>query len=105
AMSMDPNETDRARGTTYAQQALEGLHKHATQGPWPKTVPAGGGRISHYTLVKQAPNTPPLPANAKSPLDGLKLPEQIAARIVAPTIDGKPLTDFMDRRLEVPVAL
>jgi len=103
--TIDPNEMDPVRGTTYAQQALAGLQKHATQGPWPKTVPAGGGRISHYTLVKQAPNVPALPANAKTPLEGLKLPEQIASHMVAPTIDGKPLTEFIDRRLEVLVSL
>src|SRR5689334_24364587 len=68
--TIDPNETDPARGTTYAQQALAGLQKHATQGPWPRAIPAGGGRISHYTLVKQAPNAPALPAGAKTPLDG-----------------------------------
>jgi LmbE family N-acetylglucosaminyl deacetylase len=103
--TIDPNETDPARGTTYAQQALAGLQKHATQGPWPKSVPAGGGRPNRYMLVKQAPNTPALPANAKTPLDGLKLPEQIAEHLVAPTIDGKPLTEFIERRLEVLVAL
>ena len=103
--TIDPNETDPVRGTTYAQQALAGLQKHATQGPWPKTVPAGGGRISRYTLVKQAPNAPALSADAKTPLDGLKLPEQLSARLVAPTIEGKPLTEFVDRRLEVLVAL
>ena len=103
--AIDPNETDPARGTTYAQQALAGLQKHATQGPWPKTVPPGGGRISRYTLVKQAPNSPALPADAKTPLDGLKLPEQLSARLVAPTIEGKRLTDFVDRRLEILVAL
>lgn len=103
--TIDPNENDPVRGTTYAQQALAGLQKHATQGPWPKTVPAGGGRISRYTLVKQAPNSPALPANAKTPLDGLVLPEQLAAGFVAPTIEGKPLTEYADRRLEVLVAL
>jgi len=103
--TIDPNDNDPVRGTTYAQQALAGLQKHATQGPWPKTVPAGGGRISRYALVKQAPNTPALPANAKSPLEGLVLPEQLASRFVAPTIEGKPLTDYVDRRLEVLVAL
>jgi LmbE family N-acetylglucosaminyl deacetylase len=103
--AIDPNETDPVRGTTYAQQALAALQKHATQGPWPKTVPAGGGRVSRYTLVKQAPNAPPLPADAKSPLDGLKLPEAVSARLVAPTIEGKPLTEFVDRRLEVLVSL
>src|SRR6185295_14504592 len=74
-ITLDPNETDPVRGTTYAQQALSGLHKHATQGPWPKTVPAGGARPIRYALVKQGPTTPPLPANAKTPIDGLTLPE------------------------------
>ncbi|HSD46720.1 MAG TPA: PIG-L family deacetylase, partial [Pyrinomonadaceae bacterium] len=103
--TIDPNEKDPVRGTTYAQQALAGLQKHASQGPWPKTVPAGGGRISRYALVKQAANAPALPADAKTPLDGLQLPEQIASRLVAPTIEGKSLTEFSDRRLEVLVAL
>src|ERR1041385_9182418 len=43
-VTLDPNEMDLVRGVTYAQQALAGLQKHATQGPWPKTVPAGGAR-------------------------------------------------------------
>jgi LmbE family N-acetylglucosaminyl deacetylase len=103
--AIDPNETDPVRGTTYAQQALAALQKHATQGPWPKTVPAGGGRVSRYTLVKQAPNAPRLPPDAKTPLDGLKLPAAMSARFVAPTIEGKPLTEFVDRRLEVLVSL
>ncbi|HEX5889638.1 MAG TPA: PIG-L family deacetylase [Pyrinomonadaceae bacterium] len=103
--TIDPNESDPVRGMTYAQQALAGLQKHATQGPWPKTVPAGGGRISRYALVKQAANSPALPANAKTPIDGLVLPEQLAARFVSPTIEGKPLTEYADRRLEVLVAL
>src|SRR5215213_9836329 len=69
SITIDPNETDPVRGSTYAQQALSGLHKHATQGPWPKTVPAGGARPNRYSLAKQAPNAPPLPANAKTPID------------------------------------
>jgi LmbE family N-acetylglucosaminyl deacetylase len=104
-VTLDPNETDAVRGTTYAQQALEGLHKHATQGPWPKTVPAGGARPIRYSLVKQAPNSPALPANAKTPVDGLVLPEAVAAKLAAPTIESKPLTEFIDRRLEVLVSL
>src|SRR4029079_2372513 len=31
--TIDPNEMDPVRGLTYAQQALLGLQKHATQGP------------------------------------------------------------------------
>ena len=104
-VTLDPNEMDPVRGTTYAQQALEGLHKHATQGPWPKTVPAGGARPIRYSIVKQAANSPALPANAKTPVDGLVLPEAIAAKLAAPTIENKPMTEFVDRRLELLVAL
>lgn len=104
-VTLDPNETDPVRGMTYAQQALLGLHKHATQGPWPKRVPASGARAIRYGLVKQAPSAAPLPANAKTPVDGLQLPEAIASKFVAPTIEGKPQTEFLDRRLEVLVSL
>lgn len=104
-VTLDPNETDPVRGMTYAQQALAGLHKHATQGPWPRTVPAGGARPIRYGLVKQAPSAAPLPANAKTPLDGLTLPAAVASKLVAPQIEGKPLSEFLDRRLELLVSL
>ena len=104
-VTLDPNETDPVRGITYAQQALEGLHKHATQGPWPKTVPAGGARPIRYGLVKQAASAAPLPANAKTPLDGLSLPAAEAEKLTPPTIENKPLTEFLDRRLELLVSL
>jgi LmbE family N-acetylglucosaminyl deacetylase len=52
-ISIDPNENDPVRGTTFAQQALSGLQKHATQGPWPKTVPASGARVIRYSLVNK----------------------------------------------------
>lgn len=104
-ITIDPNETDPVRGVTYAQQALSGLQKHATQGPWPKTVPPSGARIIRYSLVKQVPSAGPLPENAKTPVDGLRLPETVAAKLAAPTIDDKRLTDALDRRLELLVAL
>lgn len=104
-VTLDPNETDPVRGTTYAQQALAGLHKHATQGPWPKTVPAGGARPIRYALVKSASSAAALPANAKTPIDGLSLPEAVAAKLTPPTIESKPLTEFLDRRLELLVSL
>jgi len=104
-VTLDPNETDPARGTTYAQQALAGLHKHATQGPWPTTVPAGGARPIRYALARSAASAPALPANAKTPLDGLSLPAAVAEKLAAPTIEGKPLTEFLDRRLELLVSL
>ena len=104
-ITIDPNEKDPVRGVTYAQQALSGLHKHATQGPWPRTVPPGGARTIRYSIVRQATSAAPLPENAKTPVDGLRLPETVAAKLVAPTIDDKPLTDALDRRLELLVAL
>ncbi len=104
-VTLDPNETDPVRGTTYAQQALAGLHKHATQGPWPRTVPAGGARPIRYSLARSAPSAAPLPENAKTPLDGLSLPEAVASKLAAPAIEGKPLTEFLDRRLELLVSL
>ncbi|HKR12788.1 MAG TPA: PIG-L family deacetylase [Pyrinomonadaceae bacterium] len=104
-VTIDPNEMDPVRGVTYAQQALAGLQKHATQGPWPRTIPASGARVIRYNLVRQVTTAAPMPPDAKTPLDGLRLPEPIATRFVAPTIDGKPLTEFLDRRLETLVAL
>ncbi len=103
--TIDPNELDPVRGVTYAQQALSGLQKHATQGPWPKTVSPNGARIVRYSLVRQVPSAAPLPDDAKTPIDGLRLPESINARLVAPTIDGKPLTEFLDKRGEILVSL
>lgn len=103
--TIDPNETDPIRNTTYAQQALAGLQKHATQGPWPKTVSPNGARIIRYNLVRQLPSAGAFPADAKTPIDGLRLPEAIAAGFVAPTIDNKPLTEFLDKREEVVASL
>ena len=104
-VTLDPNETDPVRGMTYAQQALAGLHKHATQGPWPRTVPAGGARPIRYALTRSASSAPALPANAKTPLDGLSLPAAVAEKLAPPMIEGKPMSEFLDRRLEVLVSL
>src|SRR5215210_4304905 len=84
-VTLDPNEMDPVRGVTFAQQALSGLQKHATQGPWPRTVPAGGARPIRYSLVRQVQSATPLPANAKTPLDGLRLPDAVASAFTAPT--------------------
>src|SRR4030095_15363963 len=103
--TIDPNEVDPIRGTTYAQQALAGLQKHATQGPWPKTISPNGARIIRYNLVRQVQYAPALPPDAKTPIDGLVLPESIRTGFVAPTIDNKPLTEFIDKHYEVLVSL
>src|SRR6266498_883491 len=37
-VTIDPNELDPVRGTSFAEQALAALQQHATQGPWPKSM-------------------------------------------------------------------
>ena len=105
AVTIDPNELDPIRGITFAEQALAALQKHATQGPWPKAISPSGGRISRYNLVRSAEGAAPLPADAKTVLDGLRLPETISSKLRPPTIDSKPLTAFVENRGEVLVAL
>lgn len=81
-VSIDPNERDTVRGLTYAEQALRALQQHASQGPWPKVVPAGGGTIRRYRLVRAAANAALLPANAPSLLSGMSLPPELAAELM-----------------------
>ena len=104
-VSVDPNERDPIRGTTYAQQALAALRQHATQGPWPKTVSPNGARVIRYNLVRQVQTAGALPPDAKTVFDGLHLPELVSSSLIAPTIDNKPLTEFVDQRGEVLVSL
>lgn len=104
-VTIDPNEMDSLRGMTYAQQALLGLQQHATQGPWPRTIPATGGRISRYGLVRSAASAAPLPADAKTPYEGLQLPEAIRLRLVAPTLDEKPLAGYAGNPAEILISL
>src|SRR5216683_1336280 len=46
-VTVDPNEGDPIRGTSFAEQALSALQKHATQGPWPKSVAQMAARFSN----------------------------------------------------------
>ena len=103
-VTIDPNEQDPVRGTTYAEQALAALQKHATQGPWPKTVAdmarfrnSADGKLPmiRYRLTREVNGAAQLPADSHNVLDGLRLPEKIAAQLAPPTIDGRPLTDFV----------
>jgi LmbE family N-acetylglucosaminyl deacetylase len=99
-VTIDPNERDPVRGTIYAEQALAALQKHATQGPWPKTI-AERMRGQHslplirYSLVREAQSREQLPAGAKTFLEGLSLPEAVNVRLAPPTIGGRPLTEFI----------
>jgi len=112
--TIDPNELDPVRGTSFAEQALAALQQHATQGPWPKTIAdmmrtrrIEGGKLPpiRYRLIREAAGARPLTENAVTPLAGLELPATFAQKVSPPTIDGKPLTDFLDRQDRVLAAL
>ncbi len=102
---VNPNERDPVRNLTYAEQALEALHRHATQGPWPQALPPGGVRIIRYRLAREARRSATLPPNASTILDGLRLPEAVAAQLTPPRMDNRPLTDFVEQRARVLDAL
>ncbi|HEX8174399.1 MAG TPA: PIG-L family deacetylase [Pyrinomonadaceae bacterium] len=81
-ISVDRNERDPVRGTTYAEQALQALRRHASQGPWPQTLPPQGWPPIRYRLVREAKGAAPLPANAQSFLDNLSIPGEPERKIV-----------------------
>jgi LmbE family N-acetylglucosaminyl deacetylase len=80
-ISIDANERDAVRGSTYAEQALRALRRHASQGPWPEAVPAGGRPLIRYRLARSAKQAAPLPSNASSLLEGMTLPEPFWTRL------------------------
>ena len=113
-VSIDPNEIDPIRETSFAEQALAALQQHATQGPWPKTVAdlmrarrIESGKLPpiRYRLVREATNAAPLPESAATPFEGLKLPQAVAERLAVATIDERPLTEFVNERGRVLDAL
>src|SRR2546425_7377677 len=71
-VTIDPNDRDPVRGTSFAEQALSALQKHATQGPWPKSVAQMAARFSNssdgrlpltrYRLAREAKGAAPLPS-------------------------------------------
>ncbi|MGH9970916.1 MAG: PIG-L deacetylase family protein [Pyrinomonadaceae bacterium] len=105
-VTIDPNERDPVRGTTYAEQALAALQQHATQGPWPKTIAerlraqnnnTGSIPLIRYGLVREAQGPAPLPNEGQNLLAGLSVPESARIRLAPPTISGHPLTEFIDQ--------
>ncbi len=104
-VTVDPNERDPVRGSMFAEQALAALQQHATQGPWPKTIaerlassgnPTGKLPLIRYALVREAAGVTPLASEATGFLDGLHLEDAVSAQLAPPTIEGRPLTDFID---------
>jgi LmbE family N-acetylglucosaminyl deacetylase len=82
-VSIDRNERDDMRGSTYSEQALQALQQHASQGPWPQTVPANWTNKIRYRLVRSAKDAQPLPANAGTFLDGMQLPDELAVKLTS----------------------
>src|SRR6185295_9884744 len=104
--SVDPNEVDPVRGISFAEQALKALQQHATQGPWPgsikdlmraRRIETGKMPLIRYRLVREAAGVPPLPQDAVTPLAGLELPATLIPDITPPSIEGRPLSTFLDR--------
>ncbi len=115
-VTIDPNELDPVRGTSFAEQALAALQQHATQGPWPKSMAEmlrarriDGGKLPpiRYRLIREGSGASPLPQNATTPLEGLELPQasEVFEPDALPKIDGRPLTDFVDQPDRVLAAL
>jgi len=104
--AIDPNEVDPVRGTSFAEQALAALQQHATQGPWPKSITelmrarrieSGKLPLIRYRLIREAAGVPSLPEVANTPLAGLELPATLVPDLTPPTIEGRPLSSFLDR--------
>jgi len=111
-VTIDPNQKDPVRGVVYAEEALRALQQHATQGPWPKSfeeyrnrfrafsgqnAPTGQLPVIRYALVKTANSAAPMPAQeSHNFLDGLQLADDLARHLAPPTVDGKPLTEFVN---------
>jgi LmbE family N-acetylglucosaminyl deacetylase len=106
-VSIDPNERDPVRGTVFAEQALAGLQKHATQGPWPKTFAeftarfrafsGQGGQtgqmpLIRYALVKTAKDAAPMSTQqSHNFLDGLALKDEALQRLTSLMMSDPPL--------------
>lgn len=85
-ISINRNERDDVRGSTYAEQALSALQRHASQGPWPQTVPASWAASTiRYSLVRSAKMAAPLPPNAQTFLDGLQLLQKLTDELMPPS--------------------
>ena len=104
-VSIDPNERDPIRETVYAEEALRGLQKHATQGPWPKTFAEFAARFRSFTgqsaapgqlppiryvLTREAKGAAPITKDSHNFLDGLRLPDEDARKLAFPMLSGSP---------------
>ncbi|MDQ1639988.1 MAG: hypothetical protein QOF62_3327 [Pyrinomonadaceae bacterium] len=109
-VAIDPNEVDPVRGSSFAEQALDALQEHATQGPWPKTIEdlmrmrgGSGGKLPaiRYQLAREAPNAPALTADSIPLLSGLKLADSLVYHITPFKTQDATLIDFLDQPVVV----
>src|SRR5258708_594843 len=110
-VTIDPNERDQIRGTTFAEEALSALQKHATQGPWPKSVTQMAARfanssdgrlpLTRYRLVREAKGAQPLTKDADSFLAGLVVPAELVPRL-APLWGDQSMIPINERELILP---
>jgi LmbE family N-acetylglucosaminyl deacetylase len=109
-VSIDPNEIDPVRNSSFAEQALDALQEHATQGPWPKTIEdlmrlrgGSGGKLPliRYQLAREAPNAPALQADSIPLISGLKVAESLVYHITPFKTQDAALTDFLDQPVVV----
>jgi LmbE family N-acetylglucosaminyl deacetylase len=95
-VTINRNEADPVRGSTYAEQALHALQQHASQGPWPQTLPKEGWPPVRYRLAREAKDAAPLPPNAATFFDGMTLRSELKPMLSLPTIDQRPLREFIN---------
>jgi LmbE family N-acetylglucosaminyl deacetylase len=110
-VTIDPNDRDPVRGTSFAEQALSALQKHATQGPWPKTVAQMAARFTNssdgrlplirYRLVREAKGAQPLTKDADSFLAGLVVPAELVPRL-SPLWSDQSMIPINERELVLP---
>jgi len=105
-VAIDPNEVDPVRNKSFAEQALDALQEHATQGPWPKTIEdlmrmrgGSGGKLPliRYELVREAPNAPAFAADSRPFLSGLKVADSLVYHITPFKTQDATLLDFLDQ--------
>ncbi len=109
-VAIDPNEVDPVRHSSFAEQALDALQQHATQGPWPKSIEdlmrlrgGSGGKLPpiRYQLVRETPNAAPLAVDSIPLLAGLKVADSFAYHITPFKTQDAVLTDFLDQPVVV----
>ncbi|HBB88804.1 MAG TPA: hypothetical protein DC047_14430 [Blastocatellia bacterium] len=109
-VAIDPNEVDPVRGSSFAEQALDALQEHATQGPWPKTIEdlmrmrgGSGGKLPpiRYQLAREAPSAPALTADSIPLLGGLKVADSLVYHITPFKTQDATLIDFLDQPVVV----